>query len=197
MPLTRFLPVALLGAGLALAAPVQAQDLSGCYLARGTAAEAAERPSPLRATVITIGGQEAKLCYGSPSARDRTVMGELVPMGEIWRLGANEATALHIPFAAEVGGVALEPGVYSIWAVPGAEEWEFFMSTHFERWGIPVDEAAQEAVVGSTTASVAATDGMVESLTFTWVSHGADMGHLVMEWEHTRVEIPIHTGGHH
>jgi hypothetical protein len=197
MPLTRFLPVALLGAGLALAAPVQAQDLSGCYLARGTAAEAAERPSPLRATVITIGGQEAKLCYGSPSARDRTVMGELVPMGEIWRLGANEATALHLPFAAEVGGVALEPGVYSIWAVPGAEEWEFFMSAHFERWGIPVDEVAQEAVVGSTTASVAATDGMVESLTFTWVSHGADMGHLVMEWEHTRVEIPIHTGGHH
>ena len=118
-------------------------------------------------------------------------------MGEIWRLGANEATALHLPFAAEVGGVALEPGVYSIWAVPGEEEWEFFLSTHFERWGIPVDEAAQEAVVGSTTASVASADGMVESLTFTWMSHGSDMGHLVMEWENTRVEIPIHTGGHH
>jgi hypothetical protein len=93
--------------------------------------------------------------------------------------------------------VDLEPGVYSIYAVPGAEEWEFFLSTVYERWGIPVNEEVRNAEAGHFTASPEAIDEMVESLTFRWDSHGEDMGHLVMEWEHTRVEIPIHGAGHH
>lgn len=191
--------ITLTGAALAVGAPALAQDdVSGCWV-RGntTPEEAVQRSSPLRATPIVLGGQEAKLCYGSPSARDRVVMGELVPMGEIWRLGANEATALHLPFPAQVGGVDLEPGVYSIYAVPGAEEWEFFVSSAYQRWGIPVNEEVRDAEAGHFTASTDTTDGMVESLTFRWESHGEGMGHLVMEWEHTKVEIPIHGVGHH
>jgi len=69
-------------------------------------------------------------------------MGELVPFGQPWRMGANEAAAIHLPFAAEVGVVDLEPGSYSIYSVPGD-----------------------------------------------------DAGHLVLEWEHTRVEIPIQKKG--
>lgn len=193
------LAITLTGAALAVAAPVSAQDdVSGCWVRNNTTLEeAVQRSSPLRATTIAMGGQEAKLCYGSPSARERVVMGELVPMGEVWRLGANEATALHLPFAAQVGGVDLEPGVYSLYAVPGTEEWTFFLSSAYQRWGIPVNEDVRNAEAGDFTASVEETDGMVESLTFRWESHGEGMGHLVMEWEHTRVEIPIHGPGHH
>lgn len=193
------LTATLSGAALGVGTPASAQDdVSGCWVRDNTTLEeAVQRSSPLRATTLTIAGQEAKLCYGSPSARERTVMGELVPMDEIWRLGANEATAIHLPFAAQVGGVDLEAGVYSIYAVPGAEEWEFVLSSHYERWGIPVNDEVQSAEVGRFTRSVEASDGMVESLTFRWDSHGEAMGHLVMEWEHTRVEIPVHGADHH
>lgn len=174
--------------------PAPAQEMS-CYLARGTMDEAAQRPSPLGHTMFTLGGEEAMICYGRPSANGRAVMGELVPFGQPWRLGANEATAIHLPVAAEIGGVDMEPGVYSIYAVPGAEEWTFFLNSNYERWGIPINADVKATDVGSFTRPAESTDEMVEQLTFRWDSHGAGMGHLVMEWENTRVEIPVHGPG--
>ena len=188
-------PAALAAFVFALASPLRAQDVSGCFLRGATAAEAGQRPSPLGATVITLGGQEAKLCYGRPKVNGRTIMGELVPIGTPWRMGANEATALHIRFAAEIGGVKVEPGVYSLYAVPGEKEWEIVVNRQYERWGIPINGGVTAADVGSFKRPVAATSGPVEQLTFTWISHGENMGHLVLEWENTRVEIPIHKAG--
>jgi hypothetical protein len=173
-------------------ASVQAQE---CYLARGDMEAAAQRPSPLGETAITLGGEEAKVCYGRPSAKGRVVMGELVPFGEPWRMGANEATALYLPFAAVVGGVELEPGSYSLYAIPGDSEWKIFLNGNVQRWGIPIDDTVTAANVGSITRPVGATDGPVEQLTFRWDPHGANMGYLVMEWENTRVEIPIQKAG--
>jgi len=190
----RSLSLAALGA-LVLAAPVPAQDLSGCFVRGGDAAATAQRPSPLGAVSFTMGGQEAKLCYGRPSARGRKIMGALVPFGTPWRIGANEATALHLPFAGDIGGVKVEPGVYSLYAIPGETEWEFVVNRQWERWGIPINDAVKAGDVGSFKRPVAATSGMVEQLTFTWASHGENSGHLVMEWENTRVEIPVHKGG--
>lgn len=196
----RSLPLAAVAA-LALAAPTQtqAQDLSGCFVRGGDAAAAAQRPSPMRALTFTVGGQEAKLCYGSPKVNGRTIMGELVPFGAAWRMGANEATALHIPFAGDIGGVKVEPGVYSLIAVPSESgEWEIFVNSQAERWGMPINDAVRAGDLGSFKRQAGATSTLIENLTFTWMSHGDAMGHLVMEWENTRVDIPIHKGeGHH
>ncbi len=183
------LTLTLIGAG---AIPTQAQE---CYLARGDMAAAKERPSPLMETVITLGGQEAKVCYGSPSVKGRTIFGDLEKFGQPWRLGANEATALHLPFAAEVGGIDLEPGSYSLFATPGEDEWEIFVNSTFERWGIPLNDEVTAANVGSFNRPTAATEDLVEQLTFRWEAHGDDMGHLVIEWENTRVEVPMRKGG--
>lgn len=182
-------------AALAFATPAGAQDLAGCFVRGGDAQAAAQRPSPLDAVSFTVGGDAAKLCYGRPKANGRKVMGELVPFGSPWRMGANEATSLHLRFAAQVGGVSVEPGVYSLYAVPGETEWTFFLNRQWERWGIPLNDAVKADDVGSFTRSVAATSGMVEQLTVSWMAHGEGMGHLVLEWENTRVEIPIHKAG--
>lgn len=194
MTAVRSLSLAALAA-LTLAAPAAAQDLAGCFVRGGDAQAAAQRSSPLDALSFTVGGETVKLCYGRPSARGRQVMGGLVPFGAPWRMGANEATALHIPFAGDIGGVAVEPGVYSLYAVPGETEWTFFVNRQWERWGIPVNEAVKADDVGSFTRGVAATSAPVEQLTITWAGHGEAMGHLVLEWENTRVEIPVHKKG--
>ena len=180
---------ALMGAA---ATPTHAQE---CFLARGDMAAAAERPSPLGETAITLGGQEAKLCYGRPSVKGRTIFGELQPYGQTWRIGANEATALHLPFAAEVGGVHLEPGSYSLYAMLGEAEWEFTINGNFERWGVPINDEVMAEDIGTFTRTTESMDEAVEQLTFRWHSHGETEGHLVMEWEKTRVEIPIHKAG--
>ncbi len=186
------LSTVVLAAAFAVAIPAAGQDTTGCFV-QGSG-DTAGRPSPLGAVTITLGGEEAKLCYGRPSAKGRTVMGGLVPHGQPWRTGANEATALHLPFAAEVGGVALQPGVYSLYTIPGQGEWEIVLNSRAERWGIPISAEVRAADVGSFKRPATPADNMVETLTFRWESHGDNMGHLIMEWENTRVEIPIHRG---
>lgn len=144
------------------------------------------REDPLRELRFDIDGGEGLLCYGAPSARERVVMGELVPYGEVWRLGANEATALHLSAAATVGGVALEPGSYSLYATPGETEWTFHVNSEYDRWGIPIDATVQSTEVDSFMATPSATAEMVEMMTFEQVD-----GALRFSWEHTQVDIPI------
>ena len=122
-------------------------------------------------------------------------MGALVPFGSPWRMGANEATAIHLPVAARIGEVEVEAGSYSLWAVPGADAWEIHVNGNVERWGIPINDEVQGADVGSFTVTPGATDEMVETMTFSWESHGEGMGALVLAWENTRVEIPVHPAG--
>ena len=92
-----------------MSAEEAAHDIS-CWLASATMEEALGRPSPLGYTDIDLGGHVAKICYGRPSAKDRAVEGGLIPFGEPWRLGADEATAIHLPFPAIVGGIELAAG---------------------------------------------------------------------------------------
>lgn len=192
--LKTFSAAALAGA-LLLPTGLQAQDLSACWLRGETTPEqATERPSPLGAVAIEMGGQTAQLCYSRPSANGREIFGALVPFGEVWRTGANEATQLHLPFKAQIGGVDVEPGVYSLYTIPGENGWEFFLSSSYQRWGIPVNDEVRAAEVASATRPVTHMDEAVETFTVRWMSHGPMMGHLVFEWENTRVELPIHHG---
>lgn len=163
-------------------------DLS-CYLQGATPEEAGARPSPLRELRFSVAGGEALLCYGAPSARDREVMGGLVPYGEPWRAGANEPTTLHLTGRTTIGGLALEPGSYSLYTIPGEDEWRFFLNSNYERWGIPIDDAVRGTEVGSFTVTPEATDEMVETLTYEYAD-----GAIVMEWENTRLRIPVGSG---
>ncbi|MDT8368848.1 MAG: DUF2911 domain-containing protein [Longimicrobiales bacterium] len=173
---------------------VATSGLQGCYIAGATEAEAAERTSPLRQTEFSVGATDALLCYGAPSANDREIMGGLVPFGEMWRAGANEATTLHLAGPATVGDLALEAGSYSIYVRPGAEAWEIFLNPEFERWGIPVNAEVRETELGSFTVASEASEGMTETLTYSYESTGEGAGEIILEWEETRVRIPISAG---
>jgi len=162
-----------------------------CWVRGGTTADAATRPSPLGEVRFTLGGQEALLCYNRPSAKGRPVMGGLVPYGEPWRLGANEATSIHLPFNATIGGAAVDAGTYSIYAVPNQSEWEFVLNRQVQRWGIPIDDAVKQGNAGSFKRPVASASAPVEQLTFQWKPTSDAAGELVMEWEKTQVTIPV------
>lgn len=165
--------------------PLQAQ---GCWVARG---DASDRPSPLDSAVVAMGDDMVKVCYGAPSARDRTLVGgDIHPFGEPWRTGANEATSIHLPFAATVAGVAVPAGSYSLYTVPGADSWGIHLNSVVERWGIPITEEVQGNDVGSGMAPAMANDH-VETMTMTFENASADAATLVLAWESYRVEIPV------
>lgn len=173
-----------------VALPLEAQDLPPCWR-RGDAAALAQRQSPPDSAVATVEGAKIKVCYSRPSARGRTIMGGLVPYGEPWRLGANEATSIHLPFAAEIAGVRVQPGSYSLYVIPGENQWTVAVNRSVERWGIPIDDAVRAQDVGRGTVTVERLDQHVEQLTLRFAPAGSGTTELIVEWERTRVRIPI------
>jgi hypothetical protein len=158
---------------------------------RAAGAELASRASPLDSTTARLGDAELKICYGRPSARGRVIMGGLVPFGEPWRLGANEATTLHVPVPVRFGTVNLKPGVYSLYAIPGPKTWQIVVNQSAERWGIPIDAAVRTKDVGAVTATSERTDSGLETLTLRLQPASAGALALVIEWEKTRVQLTV------
>lgn len=180
-----FVTFALASAFVLAPADLQGQN---CWVMRG---DPADRPSPLDSAVVSMGGDMVKVCFGAPSANDRTLVGgDIHPFGAPWRTGANEATSIHLPFAATVAGAAVSAGSYSLYTVPGADSWEIHLNSVVERWGIPINEGVTANDVGSGTASAFDNDH-TETMDMTFEDASADAATLVLRWEGYRVEIPV------
>lgn len=184
-----------LAAGLALTGTAQAQEEAPACSFRSPASELADRASPPDSSSIQLSGGTVKVCYGSPKVRGREIFGGLVPYGQPWRLGANEPTTLHTTVPLSVGGVRVEPGSYSLYAVPGPEEWQIVVNAATDRWGIPINEQVRARDVGSTTASPRATDESVESLRIRLEHADAGEAGLGIAWATTRLEVPLTVPG--
>ncbi|HEX5438291.1 MAG TPA: DUF2911 domain-containing protein [Gemmatimonadaceae bacterium] len=168
----------------------QASASDACWI-RGAPANLAKRPSKLDSASVTLGSNTVKVCYGSPQKRGRKIMGGLVPYGQPWRMGANEATTIHVPVRARIAGVAVQPGWYSLYAVPGEREWRIVVNSQAQRWGIPIDSTVQRADVGSGTVPMHETPSVVEALTEHFESTGSSSANLVVEWDRAAVRIPV------
>ena len=121
------------------------------------------RASPYDSTAFNIGGAPSLVCYGRPSVRGRTIFGDLVPYGQLWRTGANEPTVIHLPVAASIAGIEVEPGSYSLYTVPGEQQWEVIVNRSTDQWGIENQyEAVADQEVGRATVPAEATSGLVE-----------------------------------
>ena len=184
-----FTTIALIAA---LTAPAfgQAAAAPACWI-RGEPARLAQRASPLDSIETRMGDGVVKVCYSRPAARGREVMGGLVPWGEPWRLGANEAAAIHVPFAAEIAGVRVEPGTYSLYAIPTDTTWQIVVNRSAQRWGIPINPQVRAQDVGSGAARVETLAAPVEALTLRFGPVVGSATELIVEWERTRVRIPL------
>jgi len=154
----------------------------------------AKRQSPLDSLSFTVGKADVKVCYGRPSLRGRKMIGgEAVPYGKLWRTGAHEPTMIHTTGPITVAGVALAPGSYSLYTIPGEKEFEVIVNRSITQWGHEstyTDEVKKQEV-GHGKAKASATKSPVERLTFTVAPRPDKAKALVLEWDSTRVEIPV------
>ena len=153
----------------------------------------ATRRSPLDSVSFKIADKPVKVCYGRPSARGRMIMGGLVPYGQLWRTGANEPTMIHTSVALTVAGLRVPPGTYSLYTVPDEEEWQVIVNRSTSQWGQEgrYTEEVEAQELGRATVPATETKGPVE--TFTIRAEPRQEGNfvLILEWERTRVVIPI------
>ncbi len=151
------------------------------------------RKSPLDSLTFAIDRRPVKLCYGRPASRGRTMLGgAAVPYGKLWRTGANEPTIFFTPVALTVAGIKVPAGAYSLYTVPRAGEWEIIVNRSIKQWGEESEytRAVQAQEVGRAKVKSETPAAPVE--TFTIRSEAAGSGAtLVLEWEKTRVRIPL------
>lgn len=196
-------PLALLVLLLALMAPIglTAVDGSGaigvrlpCHRNWAWGPSYLPRASPMRSLRFAIGEVDAKLCYGAPSARGRTMIGgRAIPFGRLWRTGANEPTTLRASGPISVAGVPARDGKVSIYSVPGPESWEIIANGSTGQWGIESQytEAIRARELGHATVPVHSPSEYVEQLRFGIEPLAGDTVGLVLEWERTRIVVPL------
>jgi hypothetical protein len=73
--------------------------------------------------------------YGSPSVKGRKIWGALVPYGQVWRTGANEATTFKTDHELMIEGKALPAGTYAFFAIPGETSWTIIFNKTANQWG--------------------------------------------------------------
>lgn len=169
------------------------------------------RPSPMGMARTQLGDAYVKLTYSRPYMRGRDIFGPgegeaeyLVPFGQLWRLGANEATEITATAPILLAGSRLEAGTYSVFAIPGPDEWTLHFSPQLGLDGT----GTLDPVTGAFTADVydpamdvlridAPTVELEETVDqFTIAFEPADGGAvLTMSWETTQVRIPVSTAG--
>lgn len=93
------------------------------------------RISPASTITQTIGLTNFEVDYSRPGMRGRQLLGELIPYGRIWRVGANESTKLKISHDILVNGEFLKSGVYALYAFPEIDAWEVVFHSDTSHWG--------------------------------------------------------------
>ena len=171
-------------------AGAQADATQACW-ARGTPERIAARPSILDSASVQLGAGTVKVCYGRPRRNDRQIMGGLVPFGAPWRMGANEATVIHMPSGGSIAGVPVAAGSYSLYAIPAEKEWQVVVNSVTQRWGIPINAAVREKDVGSGKVAAGSTSGPEDQLRMSFEKRGDKAADLVVHWDVTRVRIPV------
>ena len=170
---------------------------TACVVQRPQQMPAEGRPSPLDSVTFTVGKAPVKVCYGRPSLRGREMLGSArIPYGKLWRTGANEPTIFYTPVAIQVAGIRVPPGVYSLYTVPGKTGWEVIVNRSITQWGEEsryTDQVkAQEMGRGKAPAETLAEP--IETFTIRGEPGSKGTTSLVLEWEKTRVKIPVKPG---
>lgn len=100
-----------------------------------------EKASPAKTAEGTVNGANITINYSSPAVKGRTIWGDLVPYGDVWRAGANEATIFETDKDIKVEGQDLPAGKYSFYIIPGEEESTFIFNSETGQWGTQYDES--------------------------------------------------------
>lgn len=153
----------------------------------GTRAQEGRR-SPHETAEVTLAGKQVTITYGRPSIHNRKIMGELVPYGKVWRTGADEATTLDSPIDLSISGTALPAGKYTLWTLPSDGAWKLIINKETGQWGTHYDPSQDLARVSIQKSRI---EQPVDEFTISWTKKGEHAAELEMEWENTRVSVPV------
>lgn len=130
----------------------------------------------------------ARVIYSRPQKKGRDIFGGLVPYGEVWRTGANEATELDIYIPLKFGTTILKPGAYTLYTIPDEENWTIIISSDNNVWGAFTYKKEKDVARITVPCEQAAAPIESLSMIFKTDSKGTI---LMIGWDDHYVEIPF------
>jgi hypothetical protein len=149
--------------------------------------------SPKAVEKFEQGNFAIEIEYCRPFKKERLIFGTaeegaLLPYGQYWRLGANDATKLTLGSSIDFGGQPLKAGSYSLYAFPDADHWVIGINTEADRSGSAPPDFSKD--VGRIKIPVSNTDESLEQFTIS-VKAAGEQAVVVMHWDQAKIEIPV------
>jgi Protein of unknown function (DUF2911) len=136
-----------------------------------------------------IDGANISIEYGRPYLKGRSET-QMMPPGEEWRTGADEATTLKTDKPLKIGTLAVPAGTYTLYTVPGEKEWQLVVSRKTGQWGIPYPKGED---LGRVPMKVGKASAPAEQLTLS-IDDTPAGGTLSVEWGTMRASVPFTVG---
>jgi len=148
-----------------------------------------KRVSPSASASCDLGsGKTINTVYSSPRMNGRKIYGGIVPFGQVWRTGANEATTFVTTSPFLVGGKLIPAGKYTIFTIPSAGKWTLIVNRKTGEWGIPYKYESDElARIDMSTTEL---PSPVENFVISYEKSGTGCT-MNIDWETTRASVAI------
>jgi len=136
----------------------------------------------------TIGITDIEIRYHRPVVNNRKIFGGLVPYDVIWRAGANESTLISFTTPVKIEGQPLPAGKYSLFFIPGAQQWTLVLNKFTGGWGTYSYDQSEDLLRVKVTPQPV---DMTERMAFAFDDSKENSVTLAMRWEKTRVPVKI------
>ena len=150
----------------------------------GVSAQTSSQPKSPRETVTTT---DISVTYGRPYKNDRVIFGGLEKYGNVWRLGADQATTITFSRSVQFGGQNVNAGTYTMFAIPEENQWTIILNTQLGQWGAYMYEKHKDKNVVQVTVPVTTLATEVEQFTIRFPQTNS----MIMEWDKTQVAVSI------
>ena len=157
-----------------------------------SAAALAQTPAPPQSPAGSASGAagatKITIEYHRPSVRGREIWGGLVPYGQVWRLGANEATTIAFSAPVKIEGKDVPAGTYALFAIPGKDKWTFIVNKNAKQWGAFKYQQTEDLLRFDV---VPQAGNAVETMTFSIVSKAPASASVEMEWAKVKTSFNV------
>lgn len=130
----------------------------------------------------------ARVIFSRPQKNGRTIFGELLEYGNVWRLGANEATEIEFFQPVKIGNTKVKKGRYTMYCIPYPEKWTVIINKETDTWGSFKYDEAKDVV--RTEVPVQKQSEALESFVMAFEKAPAGAG-LIIAWDNFKVILPI------
>lgn len=146
------------------------------------------RPSPLAIASARYQDSYVKITYSQPQRKDREIFGGLVPYGQVWRTGANEATEITTTKNITIGQLLLKAGTYSLFTIPQKEKWTIIINSDQGLWGAYNYNPKKD--VYRFEVPVQSADKIYDVFTIL-LDQRNEVADLLIMWDNVKIAIPI------